>query len=240
MIWQALKDSLWHLLYPSTCLHCLELISPGEVVLCPTCATFLELINPQERCPYCFEVKKSFHSHACQFCQKNLSLFYRMGAAFDYIGPAATLVKKLKYANQPHLAKGLAAFLVAQLEQLAWPLPDALVPVPISFSRWFSRGYNQSTLIAQEMSKLLQIPVWHVLKRKSGDFSQAGLTLNQRSILTSHSFHLKKKSLIKNKTLLLIDDVMTSGKTLQSCAECLMEGMPAVLYALTCCKALLN
>lgn len=237
MLWQACKESLWHLLYPSRCLHCQELIPPESSVLCSTCASLLELINPEERCQTCFEIKKNTFSEHCLRCQKHPTLFFQMAAAFDYIGPAATLVKKLKYSNQPHLSRGMAAFLTAQFAQLNWAFPDALVPVPISFSRWLERGYNQSTLIADEMAKLLNIPVWHVLKRHSGDFSQAGLTLNQRQRLEGKSFNLKKFPQLTNKTLLIIDDVMTSGTTLNKCAESLMQESPACLYALTFCRA---
>ena len=77
----------------------------------------------------------------------------------------------------------MAAFLVAQLDRLGWPMPDAIIPVPLSFGRWLERGYNQSALLADEMGALLQCPVWNALKRKSGDFSQAALSLEQRKAL---------------------------------------------------------
>jgi competence protein ComFC len=161
-----------------------------------------------------------------------------MAAAFDYEGPAASLVKRLKYSNQPYLASGMAAFLVAQLDQLQWPLPDALVPVPLSFTHWLERGYNQSSLLAEEMGRLLDCPVWHALKRQSGDYSQAALNLEQRKTLDGSRFRLNSKYSMSEKTLLVIDDVMTSGLTLQRCAETLMTASPASLYALTFCRTL--
>lgn len=213
-------------------------MSPESSLLCSACASLLELINPAERCPTCFEVRQPYEHVHCSACQESSTALYQIGAAFDYLGPAATLVKKLKYANQPHLARGLAAFLTAQFDQLNWPLPDALVPVPLSFAHWFDRGYNQSTLIANEMAHYLDIPVWHPLKRRSGDFSQAGLTLTQRQLMDGLSFQLKKNHSLQGKTVLLIDDVLTSGTTLNKCAECLVEGSPACIYALTVCKAI--
>ena len=72
------------------------------------------------------------------------SQFHCIAAAFDYVGPAASLVKKLKYGNQPYLVKGMAGYLVAQFNELQWPFPDAIIPVPLSFSHWLERGYNQS------------------------------------------------------------------------------------------------
>lgn len=236
MLLQALKNSLQHLLYPSQCLHCHDLTPPDSSLLCESCALLLELLDPEERCPFCFGLKRNQSSHECLFCCRNPSLLYHTGAAFDYIGPAATLVKKLKYGNQPHLARGLAAFLVAQFDRLNWPLPDALIPVPLSFSHWLERGYNQSALLAEEMGSLLGLPVWNALKRRSGDFSQAGLTFTQRMELNGQPFKLRKKYSLQSRTFILIDDVMTSGTTLRKCAECLMEAGPACVYALTVCK----
>jgi ComF family protein len=239
-IGRALKKSVLHLAYPTRCLHCHTLLPPDTFVLCASCASLLELINPQERCRICFNpIPESPADFPCQDCLHHPSLFTRMGAVFNYEGPAASLMKRLKYANQPYLARGMAAFLVAQLDQLEWPLPDALIPVPLSFMHWLGRGYNQSALLAEEMRRFLQCPTRSVLKRRSGDYSQAALSLEQRQALDGERFKLKKNShLLQDKVLLVIDDVMTSGSTLQRCAEELSVGRPKALYALTFCRTL--
>jgi ComF family protein len=161
-----------------------------------------------------------------------------MAAAFDYEGPAVSLVRRLKYAHQPYLAQGMAAFLVAQFDRLQWSMLDVIIPVPLSFTRWLERGYNQSALLAEEMGRLLQRPVWHALKRRSGDFSQAALSLEQRRTLGGKGFRRNSTYALQGKVLLVIDDVMTSGLTLRHCAEALNEGIPAALYALTFCRTL--
>ncbi len=160
-----------------------------------------------------------------------------MGAAFDYDGPAASLVKCLKYGNQYYLARGMASFLMVQFDRLKWPMPDVLIPMPIAFTHWLERGYNQSTLLAEEMGRLLQRPVWNTLKRRSGDFSQAALNLEQRKEVNNQHFQVKKGFPLQGKILLIIDDVMTSGLTLKSCTEILYLEDPAALYALTFCRA---
>lgn len=164
----------------------------------------------------------------------------RSAAAFDYLGPAATLVRKLKYGDQPHLADGAAAFLVAQWAYLKWPLPDLIVPVPLSFTHWMIRGYNQSALLAEGMGKLLNRPVSSPLKRISGDYSQAGMNLKQRNALKSSTLRLDPEHRIYDKCILLIDDVMTTGSTLARCADVLAEGYPTEIYALTFCRAVKN
>ncbi len=228
-----------HLAFPGKCLHCGLLLPPEPVVLCPGCASLLDLIIPEERCPACFN-PLSEHALLCSDCLQYPSLFTCMGAAFNYEGPAASLIKRLKYGNQPYLARGMAAFLVAQFDRLGWPMPDAIIPVPLSFGRWLERGYNQSALLADEMGALLQCPVWNALKRKSGDFSQAALSLEQRKALDGSRFKLNPKYPLDGKVLLVVDDVMTSGSTLGRCAEVLNRGNPASLYGLTFCRTLID
>lgn len=233
-----LKHSLFRFFYPSHCLHCGESIpEPADVLFCSGCSSLLDMLHPDERCPTCFCSHYDKRDRKCRDCTHGGLPYQRAAAVFDYRGPAATVIKKMKYGNQPHLAKGAAAFMVAQFIQLNWPMPDALVPVPMSAIHWIDRGYNQSALLAEEMGRLMEVPVWDVLKRRSGDYSQAGLSLSQRKGLEGKRFQLKPKVVIADKSLLMIDDVMTSGSTLRRCAEALAEGHPARLYALTFCRA---
>lgn len=231
------QHSLLNFLYPPHCLHCKESIQSEETLLCFSCASLLELIDPEERCPFCFGKDYAPASKHCGSCVHGERLFYRMGSVFDYRGPAASLVKRLKYGNQPYLAKGLGSFLAVQFDQFKWRVPDAIVPVPLSFTHWLERGYNQSDLLAKELANYMQVPVWDVLKRKSGDYSQAGLDLAQRKNLAGASFSLKEGFQLQDKTILVIDDTMATGSTLQRCAEALAEGCPSRLYAMTVCCA---
>lgn len=235
---KRLKDSFLHLVYPTTCLHCSLLLAPSKELLCSSCASLLQLIDPKERCLACFNLKEH-EQERCRSCIDHPLLFYRLAAAFDYEGPASSLIKHLKYYNQPYLARGLAAFLAAQFVNLDWPFPDALIPVPISWTHHFDRGYNQSALLARELAAFLKVPVWDVLKRRSGDYSQAGLNLTQRQSLNGERFTVKADHALEDKTLLLIDDVLTSGQTLNRCAEILLEYYPASLYGLTVCRSML-
>lgn len=229
--------SCLHLIYPPLCLYCrCSLIDP-DVLFCRSCADLLELIDIPTRCNYCFGEVSSHDKRLCGGCRKLLSPLTATAAAFDYLGPAACLVKQLKYGNQPHLAGGASAFLVAQWTRLGWPLPDAIVPVPMPLFRRMSRGYNQSHLLATELGKLLQCPVILALTRRSGDHSQAGLKMSQRRLLSGGSFCMRAGIDLADKTVLLLDDVMTSGSTLRRCAEVLWTGYPSAIYGLAVCRA---
>lgn len=197
----------------------------------------MEEINPEERCFYCFSSEAVGESTACFTCQQNPPVWHRAASALDYVGPAVTLVTAMKYGNQPYIAKGAAALMASQLSKLDWPFPDLIVPVPIPFTRWIQRGYNQSGHLAKYLGMMVERPVCQALKRRSGDFSQAGLSSKQRKELKSDSFTLVKKNALEDKIVLLIDDVMTTGSTLKCCAEVLLEGVPKNIYVLTVCRS---
>lgn len=225
------------LVYPPLCLHCSEYKQEREAVFCSDCLALLELIDPMERCPQCFHDNYDSEEHYCGSCAYYPSPIYRAGAVFDYGGPAATLVRKLKYEGRLDLARGAGAFLAAQLIRLDWPLPDLIVPVPISTFRWIERGYNQSDLLAQSLSKIIMRPVVQVLKRPSGGYRQASLQMEQRQQLALDSFVLLENNKLCNKTILLVDDVMTSGSTLRCCGEALCKGNPLRIYSMAFCRS---
>lgn len=196
----------------------------------------LDMLRPEQRCTHCFR-EIDFLYQTCPFCRTKESSFHKVAAAFDYCGPAETLVKKMKYGNKPYLSEGMAAFMAAQFFNLNWPIPDIITSVPISPFRNLDRGYNQSRLIAEGLSHYIGSAYQELIYRQLGGYSQAGLNPAQRKSMPSNPFYLKKGVSIPDKCILLIDDVMTTGTTLEKCADALHEGYPAAVYALTFCKA---
>ena len=235
--WRQFIEAFVNLAFPPACLHCNS--GNPEGLLCKSCQTLLNLLETSDRCPLCFSTMSSAKTRQiCIGCSKTPSVFNGVAAAFDYAGPAATLMRKLKYSDSPYLAEGMSAYLVAQLIQLKWPLPEVIVPVPITLTHLMQRGYNQSRLLADGVAKLLQCPIKEALTRKMGDFSQAGLNKKQRMQLKGNHFQLKKEQALQDKCILIIDDVMTTGSTLRHCATSLLTECPSHIYALTVCKAL--
>lgn len=230
--WHRVKSDLINWIYPSFCIHCEQ---PTEQhALCEVCLELLQPLNPSEQCKGCFQESDVVW---CSSCLSKTRSFERLGAVFDYLGPGPTLVKRMKYGNQPWLAQSIAAWMVHyHTEFLRWPLPDVIVPAPMAWNKQLLRGFNHSFLIAEEMSKFLNVPVAVTLKRRAGDFSQAGLAKEHRQNLPKESFFIKKPESLYDKHILLIDDVMTTGTTLRCCAEALLEGCPSSIDALTFCR----
>ncbi len=236
---RRLTEACVHLLYPPLCLHCRDPLDPGAKIFCQACVEQLELIDSTDRCPYCYSSAYQPEQRFCPDCYRRPPILDKIAAAFDYVGPAATLIRQLKYGDQPYLAEGAGAYLAAQFLRLEWPLPDYVVPVPMSFMHWLDRGYNQSKLLADAVAGIIRSPVQDLLYRRSGDYSQAGLSRWQRQELDGQTIRLKSTLDFRDSTLLLIDDVMTTGSTLRKCAEALMEGAPARIYGLVLCRAVL-
>lgn len=231
--------SFVHLFYPRLCLHCDEPLTKDVEHFCEICLSLLELINPKERCPRCFSKEYSSKYNRCGHCQTIDWPLKQTAAVFDHKEAAATFVQRIKYSNQPYLAKAAAAYMAVQFYELKWPIPDIIVPVPISWMRKIERGYNQSFELAAQLALFLERPVSQVLKRKNGGYSQAGLGKTMRLSMPLSLFYLKKEECIEDKIVLLIDDVATTGSTLCRCAEVLQEGYPDAIYGLTLSQATL-
>ena len=234
----SVLKSFLNLIYPPLCLHCRNVLAENAPIFCANCLSELELINPQERCPFCFSSDYTKGYPCCSTCYHKKPFLNRIASSFDYFGPASTLVRQMKYGQKPYLAKGAGAFLAAQFLQLGWPQPDCIVPVPIPFTRWIERGYNQSQLLAKTLSQILSCPMQDILTRGSGVPSQAGLNLEQRQLLQANVFQLKKKHMLHDKCVLIVDDVLTTGSTLKRCAEAISEDCPKSIYGLTLCGAI--
>lgn len=199
----------------------------------------MELLDPAVRCKRCFSYLE--HDHAtegCEHCSQLPWPLLKLGAVFPYRGAPAILLKRFKYGKRTDLSQTLGAYLVVQWSRLEWPLPDYIVPMPISKVRLWTRGYNQSQLLAEVLADYLNVPICQAIERKSGDWSQAGLSTSQRQELSNSSFFLTQEAeKIRGKTVLLLDDVFTTGKTLEQCAAVLLEGAPRTILGLTLCRA---
>lgn len=117
---------------------------------------------------------------------------------------------------------------------------DYLMPIPLHTTKLASRGYNQALVLAQEISKLSGKPLATNLYRVRKTASQATLPLHKRASNLSQAFCLKNDNNLQGKTVILIDDVMTSGATLQAAGRALLEARPQKIYAVVACRALLG
>lgn len=234
----TLVRSFLDLIYPPLCVACSEFLQTQDTLLCKSCLDQLEVLDPHAHCPLCFSSDFEPPHALCNECKKTPSALNQSLAVFDYIPPAAFMIKKLKYANQQHLARGMASYMAMQLLENGWEIPDYIIPVPITWLRQIDRGYNQSLLLAEEIGKILGCPVINALGRRCGDLSQAGLSRGQRLMLGPDTFFFKEGAVsLLEKNILIVDDVMTTGTTLRRCAEVIAAKYPLTIRGLVFCRA---
>lgn len=222
--------ALLNFIFCPFCLHCQEKIDKASDYFCKQCVSDFILIEEYERCRRCFSSLGE-----CKLCKEKGYPFNHFTACFEYHGPPSTLIQHLKYYSKPYLAKEIAAFMVLQYTRMNWKMPDLIIPVPQSITRSFTRGYSQTFLIAKEMSKLMNCKTLIAIKRLSGDLPQVSLNQSQRESLSLNSFCWKKVRDLTGKVVLLIDDVRTTGATLNHCGKLLREAFPQTLYGMSFC-----
>lgn len=130
----------------------------------------------------------------------------------------------LKYKRKMKMGTVMGKFLGLQLKEHLTQLPDALIPVPLHKKKLILRGYNQSLLLAQGVSEVLDIPILDFpLQRLTANETQTRKTRYARWINVKEIFALEHPEAVENKHMMLVDDVYTTGATLEACAQCLLE-----------------
>ncbi len=159
---------------------------------------------------------------------------------FFYQGPIAQGVRSLKYHGVRGLAPILAAPLITYIQD--HPVPIAgLIPVPLHPEKLTERGFNQSELLAAEISDALDIPLrTDILQRSRATRPQAQLNRTQRLQNVSGAFTVHDGVRLSGETFLLIDDVATTGATLRACAQALRQAGAGDIWALTVARANIN
>lgn len=197
-------------LLPGSCLLCSA--DCRHDLLCPACATDLPPV-PEQRCPRCADC--TTHGEHCGACLKDTPHFDRTTAAFRYDFPVDRVIHALKYGHQLAVASWSG-------RQLAQCLTDAevdlVVPLPLHPERLCQRGFNQSAEIARGVGNCLNLPVDRKsMIRSRATPPQADLPHKARQRNVRGAFECRTD--FTGKRLLLIDDVMTTGASVNECAR---------------------
>ena len=210
-------------IYPETdiCFACGEYVEGlGRARFCPSCRSKLSPVG-EICCQRCG--KPIADGELCDWCRKFERGFSQAFAPYRYEGLARELILRLKYKNQPELARAMAGEMARFFEERKEErMIELIVPVPIHRSRYRERGYNQAGLLAHALGKRWGIPVaedW--LTRKEATRALKELTAAERKQSLRHAFQLDER-FEPTRTIsriLLIDDVLTTGATAESCSS---------------------
>ncbi|MFQ5879944.1 MAG: ComF family protein [Dehalococcoidia bacterium] len=217
------------LLFPPRCASC----GGYDQFICRSCADAMPKAQPP-RCPVCWQRQPA--ADVCRRCQQQPPAFAAARSPFVYEGPVRSAVHSFKYGYVSALGGPMAALMAQGLRQ-HFPPTLVLVPVPLSPWRQRSRGYNQAALLARELATLCGLPLAEdALVRRRNTAPQARLTgesvADQRRRNVQGAFLARPEALPAGTTPLLVDDVMTSGATLDACALALKEAGASTVFAL--------
>jgi len=220
-----LRGIALNLLFPQRCIGCGK---EGDF-LCYSCRSSLPRVMPP-LCPKCGRPQLS--GILCSSCVSWRAEIDGIRSPFRFDGVMRQAIHQLKYRNIRALAAPLAQLLSDYL--ITNPVPgEVLVPVPLHRKRLRERGYNQSSLLARELAKLTSLPIVddYLIRQRYALPQAKTSTVDERQSNVVNAFTCRDKRL-QNKPVLLIDDVSTSGATLNACATALKAAGAASVWGL--------
>jgi ComF family protein len=222
------------LVYPRHCPSCADpLLTSHDGSICRACASKIALIGP-ERCRKC-GMPTGPHTEpqsSCAYCRNRNLRFRRATAPYRYDGVVRELIHALKYRGATSLAPHFAEMMGRDLADTGiMDEVDLVMPVPLHWLKQARRGYNQAELLAERLAGRSGLPVGRRgLRRVRHTPSQTALSGAERHENLQGAFAVRSPEAVKGRTILLCDDVMTTGATASDCARALLEAGARDVY----------
>ena len=235
-----LGTAILDVLFPARCLLCGEQIGPGaDILFCPACGGRLTIIQPP-LCSCCGRLlPDSTASHLCGNCLQHPPAFSKARALFIYDDFSSPLVHSFKYRGQTTGQRTFSALLRRSPIIPEMNTPELIIPVPLHHKRLRQRGFNQALTLARSFfPKDKQIIRSDLLVRQRWTTPQASLNGHERRKNLRNAFIAAHSAPLKGKNILLIDDVFTTGSTLNECAAILRHNGAHDIQALTLARVL--
>lgn len=233
---KQLFHALLDVILPPICHICHSVIpNAGILHICPTCHDRIPLVS-SPLCPLCgIPFIGTGGDHHCGSCAVHPPHFDSARAHFLYEGPIRDLIHAFKYNRNTHLRFPLALLALEGISGVqADHNPNLIVPVPLHRSRLRQRGFNQAVLLGRVLSHRLALPLMpDALVRTRATEPQIELSAAERRVNVRGAFSVKGVDRIAGKRILLLDDVMTTGSTMDECAKELKSGGAAAVIAIT-------
>jgi ComF family protein len=221
---KSFQDFL-NLVYPKLCLACGKGLPGDENFLCPSCWLDLPKTNfhndPQNMVAKIFWGRVPIKNATSFF-------YYFKGSRYQ------NLIYEMKYKHKKEIGFEMGLNFGSELTKSDFGHVDYLVPVPLHKKKYRQRGFNQSEWIAMGLSKTLDIPVnSNNLYRSEYTKSQTRKSRHERWKNVENVFKLKNPHLFENKDILLVDDILTTGATLEACSNAILTANGASVYIAT-------
>lgn len=227
--------------FPRTCFICNQIISEGYF-----CAEDWSKIHFLQKpaCNICFQPFKfaTNDQMLCASCIKKPPIYNKAISVIKYDQSSKKLITKFKYGDQTYISKYFSSLMYKNAHDIIYDI-DFITPVPLSKLKMIRRKFNQSALIAQNFAKISNKKIiFDLLIKTRNTKAQAQLNkkLRSKNIFGSFSCNEKYRQMIFNKNILLIDDVITTGSTINACSKILKQFGVNKIYVLTLAKTVLD
>lgn len=211
------KELFLNIFFPKKCILCNVYGSH----LCASCAKDIEPVITS-LCPLCGKISQN--GKICSECRKSSGFVLKgiISAAVYSDGPMKEVIHHLKYSGLTDLSEVVGEIIVQKLSSIEMIRNAVIVPVPLNKKRQAERGFNQSELIARYVAKSIGISGANALGRTRDTTPQAELKRANRLTNLSNCFQIADREFVAGKLVLLLDDVATTGTTLNECAKVLI------------------
>lgn len=222
---------LLDLIFPPRCLLCDEVLTVKEQHVCVAC-DINRFINEGNRCIKCGRLISSMEER-CDVCKQVDYSFDQGFALLQYEGIIHTTFYRLKYGNRKEVGTAFGEMMAKYLRDKIRHMDiSVIIPVPLHPSREKQRGYNQAEVIAKTLAKEMNLPVdTNYLLRIKATKPQSSINLRARQNNLKNAFSVSSKQ--HYEQVLLIDDIYTSGNTMDQCAKVLKEAGVKKVYFIT-------
>jgi ComF family protein len=227
-------DGILQLTFPATCILCNGLADAEQFPVCDSCRSNLA-VNAKDVCPRCAASVGPFANvdNGCPSCKKQTFRFSQAIRLGPYDGHLRHAILRMKHPAGERIAEIVGAFWAGYSKSLLQSLQvDAIVPIPLHWWRRWRRGYNQSEVLAQALASGLGLPCrtdW--LRRVRNTPRQVGQTAAKRRENVRNAFQARRHQELKKRNILLVDDVITTGSTVNDAARALRDAGAARVVA---------
>lgn len=232
-----LLETLLDFVYPRNiyCILCDEAIEKTDSYsLCTDCREEVKFITSRfcEKCGKPLE--PMYLPQKCPDCIQNVHYFTKGFSCVEYDDKIKKLVYDLKYYKKRYLAYHMAEMMTARFVKLGWDKPDVIIPIPLHPRKERERGFNQSSLIAKYVGELIDVPVeCKIILRTRETETQNKLNKEERKENLKNAFQMIENQKFTNKKILILDDIYTTGSTIDACAKELGKAKPKEIKFMT-------
>lgn len=233
-VWR-MADIASSILFPRCCPVCEEIVTPFGELICPGCVNRLAPVC-QPVCKRCGKEVESDRAEYCFDCTKHRRSFERNFALLSYNETASKSMAAIKYRNRREYLDFYGQAICLRYGRILKNLqPDGLIPIPVHSSRKKIRGFNQAEILAEHIGRNLEIPIYpDALKRIKKTAPQKQLNPSERLRNLQEAF-LPGQLPSHIRTVVLVDDIYTTGSTLEACTGVLKKMGVSQVYGVTIC-----